>query len=306
MVQKAYKIHQLTIDADTIKGISDSNISSGIETFMMQGGGSLDPFHAVSTKADEMATFATSDLKVALDRSGMTPYKITGTGASLAKLYCRQLADGGVFTGGANDMSFIVNKGLVYLKSISAQQFATATAQYEVIPTFDGTNSPIVISDVATAPTLSRDDSLWTIGKVVVNGTAIPVVSINYDSGFLFDKKGSDGFLFNTEVFTLARNPTFTIGIHDVSRLKPAGISPLIGAYSGGSVIVYLRKYLNGGGMVPDGTAEHIKFTMTGAQITSQGVTAQSGATANLELKITPIYDATNAIIVIDTASVIA
>lgn len=301
MVQLAYKLHQVTHNTTTIKGITNETLTPGIEQYVMQGGGSLDPFNIVTEKADQKASFITEDLKVALDLSFLTPLAITS--GALGKMYFRKLADGGVYAG-ANDILVTINKGMMYLKSISAKQFGHAAAQYEILPTFDGTNVPLLVTNASTAPTLERDTVLWGLGNLIINSTDIPNNSMDFDAGINVKPEGSKGYLFNTECFTISRNPMFTFQNFDLSRLIAAGISPLVGATSTGNVVVTLRKFTIGGGThVADATEEHIKFTMTGAAITPTEIVGNSGALATIGLVIKPVYDGSNSLIAIDTTA---
>lgn len=300
MAQQAYKLHQVVLNATTIKGIESSNVTNSLSQYMLQGGGSLDPFGIVSLKSDQAINFVTTDFVTMLGVSGITPFTITGAGV---KAYFRQLADGGVFTGGANDVLATSLKGRVHITGFSATQFGNASLNVSVIPTFDGTNSPVNITTGATSPTLAVDTDLFTLGTLSINSVLVPISSVSYDSGFKFESMGADGQPFNTEVFSLARNPKFTFTIHNASL--PVTISKLIGNSTGGDVIFYLRKYSLGGGMVPDATAQHIKFTMKAGMIHSEGITAQNLSVASLQIIVTPSFNGTDPIVAINTASAI-
>ena len=303
MVQKAYKAGECSHNTTVIKGIIDSNFSPNVELFDLQGGGALDPFNNVSLKSDQTLGFTTTDIASFLDLCGIGGLAISGS--ALFKQYYRLLADGGTVTGGSTDVLLTVNKGLLSFGSISCQQFGYASLIANVTPTFDGTNAPIVVTATGTTPTQTRQTEVFTVGTLSANGTAVPIVSMNLDLGLRIEKIGSDGHPYNTECFIVSRNPKVSFGIHNLSNLIAAGISPMIGKVSGGNVIFYLRKMLLGGGSVPNATEEHIKFTSSGGTFTVEPVSAGQNALANFNLVYTPVWDVSNAIFVIDTTAAI-
>lgn len=301
MVQKAHKLHQIVMNATTIKGIVDQKIINTVTQEVLQGGGSLDPYNIATLKSEQAISFGTKDLKVFLDLCGISGYTISSS--AQGKLYFRQLADGGTYTGSTNDTYILINKGLLHFTSISCQQFQAAVLSAMIIPTFDGTNLPCVLNNSTAAPTLARDTAVYTLGGLTVNGTAIPIQSANVELGLGLELMGADGSVYNTEVFIVRRNPKITCTLKDAQVM--ATIAPFLGKAVGGDVILYFRKYSMGGGYVANNTEEHIKITVKDGQISSDGIDGNNGGIAGLGITITPAYNATDAIIGINTAAAI-
>lgn len=307
MAQKAFKsVHQILHNLVQYRGIVSQNFTNGIQTMALQGGGGLDPSNMLTIKNDQTFEFGTTDLKLILDVAGLLPIPITGSGSDTLKFYMRELADGGTFTGSTTDLIGTINKGTIYLKSINATLDGPAVATYVVVPQFDGTNTPCVFTQ-GTALALTRDTLAWGLGTCKINSVDIPLQYINYDTGFSMERMGTgSGLIYNTECFTYSRNPKITIGLKNILHILPAGLSPNIGSNAPGTVVFYLRKFTAGGGFVANATAEHISFSFANSQITTKGVGGQGQSIADFELEVTPVYDASTAMTVMNTATAIS
>lgn len=307
MVQKAFKsVHQIVYNSIQLRGITSQSFTTGINTMPLQGGGGLDPSNMITVKSDQTFEFGTTDLKLALDAVGLLPIPITGTASDTLKFYMRELTDGGTLAGSTTDLVGTINKGTIYLKSITVNLEGPAIATYVVVPQFDGTNTPCVFTQAA-AVALTRDAIAWGAGTVKINSVDIPFQSITYDTGFTMERMGTGaGLIYNTECFTYSRNPKITIGLKNILHILPAGLSPNIGASAPGTAVFFLRKYTMGGGFVANATAEHISFSFAESQITTKGVGGSGQSIADFELEITPVYNASTAMTVMNTAVAIS
>jgi len=307
MAQKAFKgVHQILHNSVQYRGIKSQNFTTGITTENLNGGGGLDNSNVITTKVDSEYSFSTTDLKIILDVCGLLPIPITGVSTDTLKFYARELSDAATYAGSTTDLVGTINKGVIYLESITATLDGPAIAEYKVIPTFDGTNAPIVYTQAA-ALALTRDVVAWGLGAVKINSVDIPIQSIRYENGFDMVKMGSGtGLVYNTSCFTHRRNPKLTIGLKNILHILPAGLSPAIGANSPGTVVFYLRKHTMGGGFVANATEEHISFTIANAHIKTTGSGGDTEGIADFSLEITPVYDASTAIIVMDTTAAIS
>lgn len=306
MAQKAFKsVHQILHNSVQYRGIVSQNFTNGIATLPLQGGGGLDPSNIITIKNDQTFEFSTTDLKLILDVAGLLPVPITGSGSDTFKFYMRELADGGTLTGSTTDLVGTINKGTIYLKSITVNLQGPAVATYVVVPQFDGTNTPCVFTQAA-AVALTRDVLAWGAGTVKINSVDIPFQSITYDTGFSMERMGTgSGLIYNTECFTYSRNPKVTIGLKNILHILPAGLSPNIGANAPGTCVFFLRKYTMGGGFVANATAEHISFSFANAHLTCKGVGGSGQSIADFELEVTPVYDASTAMTIMSTATAI-
>ena len=301
MVQKAYKMQMIKHNTTVIKGIVEDNITGGITQEPLQGGGVLDPFDMITVGSKPRVNFVTTAIGDFLDICGIDGLAITGSAIWYG--YYRQMADGGTFTGGAADALNTINKGVMHINSINAPLNKVATLSSTVIPTYDGTNLPCAFTANATAPTITRDTIGFIGGPVKRNGTAIPAQGWSFDLGANYQVVGSDGLPYDTEAFLVSRAPKFTIPIFDMSLLTSSGA---LAGLAGTNFTFYLRKQtLGGGSPVADATAEHIKFTITVGTSYIESVTSPNTGLASVNLVIVPIYNVTNAIVIISTASAI-
>jgi len=218
MVQKAFKLQMIKHNTTVIKGIVDSNLSGGITQEMLQGGGVIDPFNAITVGSKPRLTYTTTDIKTYLDACGISGLAITGSAIFYA--YWRQMADGATFTGGANDTLATINKGVMHINSIGGGLNKIATLSSTVIPTYDATNLPVAITTNATAPTITRDDTAFIGGPMSINGTFIPTQGWTLDLGANYQVTGADGLIYDTEAFLVSRAPKFTIPNFNLQLLQ--------------------------------------------------------------------------------------
>ncbi len=305
-VQKAFKaVHQIVHNSIQYRGILNQNFTTGIQTQALQGGGGLDPSNMITTQVDTGFTFGLTDLKLILDVCGITPVAITGVSTDTLKFYMRELTDGATLLGSTTDLVGTITKGTIYLSKITVALNGPAVAEYIVIPTFDGTNAPIIYTQAA-AVALTQDVIAWGLGTVKVNSVDIPIQSITFDLGLNVVKMGAgSGLVYNTECFTTSRNPKVSFGLKNILHVLPAGISPAIGAVTPGTVVFYLRKFAMGGGFVANATAEHISFSFAAGQFTCQGSGGSGQDIADFTLDFTPTYNHSTAMVVMNTATAI-
>lgn len=302
MVQKAFKLQMIKHNTTVIKGIVDSNLSGGISQEMLQGGGVIDPFNAVTVGSKPRLSYTTTDIKTYLDACGIDGLAITGSAIFYA--YYRQMADGGTFTGSTNDTLATINKGIMHINSINAPLGKVATLSSNVIPTYDATNLPVAITINATAPTITRDTEAFIGGPMSIGGTFYPTQGWTFDLGANYQVLGADGLIYDTEAFLVSRAPRFTIPNFNLQLLSAIG--PLAGVAQA-TVKFWLRKAtIGGGGAVADATAEHILLTATVASAYIESVAATSTSLATQNLVIIPVWNITNAIVTVSTTSAIA
>ena len=180
-----------------------------------------------------------------------------------------------------------------------------ATVNCDIIATYDGTNAPIIIASGATIAVTPSASVAWVLGPISVNGTPLSgVQSVTIDFGLTEVTRSSDGEVYATFAALMTRSPRISLTTDKATYLATAGITGV--AQGDTDSVVYLRKVASGSTRVADATAEHISFTIDAGMIqpgASNFMLDQAGAAA---MDIIPVFDGSNAVLVIDTTAAIA
>jgi len=304
-VTKLYKMYQVNINntptAVDFPATQNVGHSAGLTRVMFDGGGQIDSTGVATLLSDQRLTFSTTDIKALLDVAGINGKKLVTPNDFLAAFW-QQYDQGGLIKAGSTHLKILINEGLLIPRIISVTQGAEASIDCEAIPTFDGTNDPLVVSDSQALVTRVNASQLWTLGKATINSVDIEIQSLNIDFGIQEKVVGADGDVFNTFVAIDKRDPSITFDSFDISKLTSFVHQ---GSDPGGTFVCYLRKLKAGGTRVADATAEHIKFTINDYQISPENTNAAKDGQAGTSYSIKPVFDGSNNIIVIDTASII-
>lgn len=252
------------------------------------------------------ATFTTRQLKTAIDT-------ITSFGSSIAsltgglKLYAQKHAMAGARASGSTHKQYKFLAGVVVPRMLQAAHQGDANLSYEVLPTWDGTNDPLVITDNVALPSGLTDALRYTIGPVTIGGVTIAQVrGVDIDFGINAVREGSDSDVWPTLVTIREILPKITIRGVNVDWLKAANI-PLLGkAAAHADTKIYFRKRAVGGTYVADATAEHVKVTACGLAYVDQAFDANANNPGEVNLVLDTRFDGTNNPIVVNTASVIS
>jgi hypothetical protein len=310
-VTKLYTLYGVNIensdDTDLfISQIQDWNFDAGIAELIEAGDGVVDPtFAAVGAQRPKIA-FTSSKIASILATIGIGGIDIESDGDDAgAEFWLQKIAEGGTRASGNNHMKLTMNKGMIFVRQISATNDRMATVSMEALATYDGSNAPFV---VATSQALSGSvgsSEGYVCGPVVINGTTLEAVQeITIDFGIQETFVSGDGEVYPTFAAIMSRRPIITVRTLDVESLSTFGLSGV--AQGATDSVVYLRKVSEGGTRVADGTGEHISFTVDEGRIAVQTIPASDGEPAMAEVKITPTYDGSNAIIAISTTATIS
>jgi hypothetical protein len=308
MTMKVYGLYAVNIintgtpaNSLYVDHIIDWSFSPGVANTIIAADGMVDPtFIAVGSQAPS-ASFSTLALATVLASCGLDGLAIESSGADL---YLQQYAEGATRTAGGTHMRLRVAEGLLVPRAISVSQGGNATLPLELIPTWDGTNNPVVITTNSALTGTPAVDEVFTLGPISINGAQVEgVLGMTIDPGIQLMAVGADGSIWPKFVAIASRAPSIRVQVADASVLSTFGLYGT--AQSASDSKFYLRKRLEGGTVIDDATEENISFTIDEGMIQSGQITASHGGHAQAELVITPTYDGSNAIIAIDTACAI-
>jgi len=301
-----HTLFAVKVGATTLKQMQSTRLSSGANKLLAFGDGMVDPTYATTNPAEPRFEFSGTAIAAMLNAVGISGLGLA-TG-SVLDMWWQKRAQRGTLAPSASAVhrKRTITNGLVVPRRLNVTHGGVATLDYEVLIFGDGVNSPIIHTDNVALSGTPGVEELFTVGPMDLNGVryAEGIQSYTLDFGITAMLTGGGGYQFPTHVSIGARMPVLTV------RTLDAAVESLIG--EAGAVAlsstnrVYLRKKAEGVGNLGDGTAEHISFTFNkGLALMSEGA-AQHGGDAEFAGEYSPVSDGTNAIVVIDTACVIA
>ncbi len=315
MSMAAYRIHSMVVNNVPI-ACESQNLDMGIEPFAEMGGASTIASISGEKQQKPMFTGTTKDAKALLDAVTLSGLALTGSGNSKVLVYLAKFADGvGFVAHGAGIHKLVtITKGLIVINSISARGNDPATVSFSVYAVYDGTNAPFLMTggidnaDITLPATPQRLTALWTTGPVsaLYSLAGETAIAFTVESQGATIDLGPDvyvGYKDGSGVPELAcvqkYNMAVTIDTLDALALtRNAAIS---------SLIIYFRKANpNSGGRVANATATHFSFTIAAGYVYPGAGGLNFPSPAGFQNKIIPIYDGTNAAIVMNTATAIS
>lgn len=250
-----------------LDGIEDAQIDPAISEHLQAAAGATDnSWVGVMNQTPMISGSFTEIAKALTNISGLTGLAVSAAGSITSlEAYLTQMADLGLTTSGSNHMKVAVNKALVIPETLTVPSNGPATLSLSIHALDDGTN-PVFTYTVGTAlPAAATLTEQFTLGPCNINGTAInAVTSWSYNFGLQVMKKWADGKVFPNYATVRPRSPMLTVNTEDPRLLSTLGLS---GAAQGGTASTfYARKMAKQGTRVADGTAEHVKITVTASQ----------------------------------------
>ena len=305
-VSRAWTLHCAQLAGATpvfLDQMENQDYDAGIDQMLIQANGSIYPQFAAVGLAQPKISFATSNLVAALSQ-GMLGYAI---GPALpytsGEFYWRQYASQGGFKPGNVNQSMAMALGAIFPRRLSARTGERATLDMDVIPIYNGTNSPFVItSNVALPIGVPAINHVHTAGPCTLNGVAFSgVQSLEVDFGIREMLLHSDGEAYNTFIATPSVMPSITLETYDLEAVNTFDTAAAITT----ATKFYLRGIQPSGFRIPDGTAEHISLTVTAGMIYVETASAKPGDAGLARVRINLTWDGTNSPIQFNTATAI-
>lgn len=304
-VARMHNTHAVKIGAAVIGAIMRRSIKTGSEVRQECTTGEVFARFQALYAQKPMAEFQTRQLAVALGACALTGTALTSVAPFL--VYAQKNTEGGTRASGGNHRKWTINEGIVIPRRLTVEHQGDAVIDYDVLATYDGSNEPVVISESQTLPSVT-DAERFTIGGLTLTDTdggtytLTQMKRLEIDFGVQAETVGADSDIWDTSSRIVEIQPSIKISGID-SQWWHANVVPLTGRnirHSGTKI--YLRKRAEGGTFVPDGTAEHLKFTAAGMAVT-EGFDGQGNQLDENTIYFPLKFDGTNNPIVINTAS---
>lgn len=244
--------------------------------------------------------FATFHVGTAFSAIGLGGLSISSLVTGLS-LWLQQHALGGSRAGTLSHRKYNITRGIVFPRTLTCShgQNQHASISYEIVPVYDGAVSPFTITPDLTMPAAEVNDvpgERFALGSMTIGGKLLSHIrQFEIDYGIKVVAESADGNPWPTFVSIETITPRITLRGIDPGWLADA-VVPLTGlACTHANTIMYLRKRLSGDSFVPDGTAEHIKFTAAGLAHVQQAFDASGAGAAETSLVIPLRFDGTYA-----------
>lgn len=292
MITDQYYLHGILLPGATWIGqLTDTTPAANIEFLTDYASGSaIVPSFRGAHGARPDISFTSPQIKTILDATGLTGVAYAANNVDLFYRKGTVLGTRDAIGGGTH-LLVRARRSFFYWTQIEASQDAAASISCRIVPTFDGTNAPIVGlgSQNIAANLLAAQE--YTLGPVKPNGTPIDGVqswtlSLNPD----VNAKASDGESFWSFFGVRRHDPVLSVYTPDLDRWVSIGT----GGLQITTLTAYLRKKkIDSTSNEADGSAVHIKFTgadnpcgLATLMDTSGGVTDEAALGLNIGLRI--------------------
>lgn len=288
MAIKDYSVGAVVINdtADIlIGGITQMDVEMGTTVTGEPTSGSASPRFSSVTAIKPSASFQSRAIDEILNNFDPTGFDISALATGL-ELYLNQHKPGGTRDLTAA-IKYLIAEGIVGLKTLSCDHQGDAIIGASILPTWDGSNDPIVKTEGAGFPAVAGENR-YTIGPCTVGGKLLTgVQSVEFEFGQNMLSVGSDSDIYDRRASIRDYTPTITLRGNDPDWWKSDFIPSTGLACTHANSIIYLRHRLLGSTYVADGTATHISFTFDGTAVIQTATEGSGNDPAETSITIT-------------------
>jgi len=227
-----YVLHGILLPGATwVTELADVTAAANVELLTGYAGGAVTPSFRGAQGARPDVTFSTPQIKTILDQC------TDGDGVSMADyneanvdLYYR-LATAFGSRGAITDAEHLVvraRRSMMIWTQLEAKQGQPASIQCRIIPTFDGTNIPIVGIGSQTIPANLNVAEQFTLGPVELQGSGAWIDGVQgwtFAQGLEPDVDASDGDIYASHAGLGRGDPILTIDTPDVGLWEEYGVT---------------------------------------------------------------------------------
>lgn len=302
-VNAAYSLYAAKIGSAFIDQMENQNYDAGIEAMLIQANGQVYNQFAAIGLAQPKLSFDTSNL-FSVFTAGMLGYQVgAGLTNTTAVFYWRQFQAQGGYKSGNFQESMTMHSGLILPRRLTANTGERAVIQMEVLPLFDGTNTPfVVVSGVALPAGSPAIGHVHTAGPCILNGVKFSgIQNLTIDFGIKEMLLKSDGEGYNSFIGVPKVDPVIEFETYDLGAIAALGQSTNIT-----STTTFFLTAVQSGGMRYDySSTEHMSVGVTAGMIYVENAESRTGEVAKAKVKLQTIFDGTNLPITFNTATAI-
>lgn len=258
-VSTIHVLHGLRLPSGAfLSELTNARISTAMEDLIGLAAGHPYPlFTGAHTMKPEISGRSPA-IETLLTATGLTGLD---TSAGNTDFYLKKATDLGIRVANATTghLRFRATQGLLITQRITARHGQIAEAEFRYLPTWDGTNNPLVAAGSVALAGAEAGAEWFTLGPVSFNSVQIPgVEEVTYDFGIALYEEGSDGEPYLTFAGVKELNPVMV-----TVRTKEATVwtsytaeGTALANFTG-----YLRAKAQDGINEANATAAHVKFT---------------------------------------------
>ena len=283
-VDGVYLLHGVRLPSGSfLSQLTDATPQANLSDIIGRASGYPDPLFVGTTGSSVDLPFTTPQLKTVLDACG-APFAASLTGGN-TDLYFKAAADLGVREADATTIHqrFRMTRGIIYWSGITAEHRQVATLSGMIVPTFDGSNLPLVpAGSVALAGTPTAAE-FYTLGPIAINTVPITGLKrVRVTLGQELIREGASGELYDTfcavgERSFLVELESLKVGLWNSYGLTGAAVTGLT---------VYLRRLTPDGDLYADGASQHIALAATAGKVLPNNTTGGGNTSSNTTLRI--------------------
>ena len=258
-----YYLHGIQLPSGAwITDLTDTTPATNTQQIVEYAAGQFVPSFRGAHGARPEITFATTQLKTILDACGMTGVDYTGQSVYL---YYRKAVNRGTrqAIAGAVHERILCREAYLYWQRISVSQGQLASIDCRLLPTYDGTNAPLVATGSVAIPAQQVFSLPYVLGPVNFNTggglTQVPgLASWTLELNPTIDEEASDGEDFLSWAGCQQHDPVLTCMPRDHSYWDSIGLD---GLQLTGATFYARKRQADKTRVHANGQAEHIKFT---------------------------------------------
>lgn len=287
-----------------LAGVTNVTVPDEWDIRASRTGGDVYPRHVAAYSHAPRPTFRTVCLQDALDVIGLTGLVLANGGVNL---FAQKFSEGALAASGSAHRKYNITEGLCYPVRLTCEHRGDAEIEYAILPTYDGSNDPIVETDTSALPTAPTDNERFTLGQVTIGAIAIAQITrLEVDFGVVAQAQSTDSDIYDTHCMIRAIEPKIRLVGSNIEWLKSTAVPRTGLVFTHANTKLYLRKRSTGAtAFVANNTAEHISLAAAGLAVITNPFDDQGDDPAQVNLDLTVAYDGTNAPIVISTATAI-
>ena len=271
-VGSVYYLHGIYLPTGAlISQIEDLTPQVTTDRLVAYASGWPQPLFVANKKQTIEITFRTTAVKQILDAivAGGNNYGLDCSAGNVDLLYRKGYPSGLRYADASLvHQRFRIASGFMHWQSIAAVSDPDATITCRLIPTYDGTNAPVVPAGTVALSGTSAAGTYWGLGPVGVNGALLTgEQDWSLDLGETLERATGGGEMWESYVGIRTINPVARIRL----LREPWANAGLLGT-SLTALSLYLRAKSSDAGFVANGTPSHIKITAAGGNIVPESV----------------------------------
>lgn len=291
-----YGIYAAKLNTDIIGGITDESLSLNPAVVADALSGEMYPRFVSMVSQRPLGSFVSKDISSALMILGTAGQYVTA--GNLFYFYFQKWAQGVTRSSGSVHRCFLINKGFVLPRRLSGRDGGDATLSVDVVTLYDGANDIVNITDNNALPSITSAAGHYAFHKAIIGGVTLDAdTGVDIDFGLAALLENTQSSIWPQWGSVAGQVATIVITSKNIQALKSTNI-PLAGkAATHANTAIYFKKRKLGGTFEDDSSPVHFSITAAGMANIEGAFSASGQGTGDLGVKLTTVFDGTNALL---------